>query len=103
MSITRCAEDDVARFLAEPWIAVASDSGIRSEGSGKPHPRGSGNNVRVLGRYVREKKVLPLEVAVQKMTSVPARAFGIEGRGELKRRVRGRRGARSRTVADRAT
>jgi N-acyl-D-amino-acid deacylase len=80
----KMCEDDVARFLAEPWIAVASDSGIRSEGSGKPHPRGSGNNVRVLGRYVREKKVLPLEVAVQKMTSVPARAFGIEGRGELK-------------------
>ena len=74
-------EADVIAFLAEPWIAVASDAGIRAEGAGKPHPRGSGNNPRVLGRYVREHKTLSLELAVHKMTQVPAQAFGLEGRG----------------------
>lgn len=74
-------EADVSAFLAEPWIAVASDAGIRAEGAGKPHPRGSGNNPRVLGRYVREHKTLSLELAVHKMTQVPAQAFGLEGRG----------------------
>jgi N-acyl-D-amino-acid deacylase len=46
--------------------------------------RGLGNNPRVLGRYVRERGVLPLEVAIHKMTQVPARAFGLADRGELR-------------------
>lgn len=78
------AEADVERFLQEDWIAVASDAGIRGEpGAGKPHPRGSGNNPRVLGRYVRERGILDLPVAIHKMTSLPARLFGIQDRGEL--------------------
>lgn len=79
------AEDDVERFLREDWIAIASDSGLRSDGGPeRPHPRGSGNNPRVLGRYVRERGVLDLPTAVRKMTSVPARAFGLADRGELR-------------------
>jgi N-acyl-D-amino-acid deacylase len=79
------AEADVEHFLRQDWIAIASDAGLRAEGgAAKPHPRGAGNNPRVLGRYVRERAVLTLEAAVRKMTSVPARAFGIAERGELR-------------------
>jgi N-acyl-D-amino-acid deacylase len=78
-------EADVERFLREDWIAVASDAGLRGEGGvDKPHPRGAGNNPRVLGRYVRERGVLPLATAIHKMTQVPARAFGLADRGELR-------------------
>lgn len=78
------AEQDVETYMREPWIAVASDSGLRSEnGVDRPHPRGSGNNPRVLARYVRERKVVDLPTAVAKMTSVPARTFGIADRGLL--------------------
>ena len=78
-------ETDVERFLREDWIAVASDAGLRGEGGvEKPHPRGAGNNPRVLGRYVRERGVLPLATAIHKMTQVPARAFGLADRGELR-------------------
>lgn len=79
------AEADVERFLREDWIAVASDARLLGgDGIDKPHPRGAGNNPRVLGRYVRERAVLPLEVAIHKMTQVPARAFGLVDRGELR-------------------
>ncbi|MFN8827053.1 MAG: N-acyl-D-amino-acid deacylase family protein [Planctomycetota bacterium] len=78
-------EADVERFLREDWIAVASDAGLRGEGGvDKPHPRGAGNNPRVLGRYVRERGVLMLATAIHKMTQVPARAFGLADRGELR-------------------
>ena len=63
---------------------IASDSGVREFGKDVPHPRGYGNNARVLGRYVRELKVLSLEEAVRKMTSLPAGQFQLAGRGELK-------------------
>ncbi|HEU4419375.1 MAG TPA: amidohydrolase family protein, partial [Planctomycetota bacterium] len=79
------SEQDVERFMCEDWIAVASDAGIRAEVSAdRPHPRGSGNNPRVLGRYVRERGVTDLPTAIHKMTSLPARIFGIEDRGELR-------------------
>jgi N-acyl-D-aspartate/D-glutamate deacylase len=48
-----------------------------------PHPRGYGNNARVLGEYVRERKVITLEEAVRKMTSLPAAHFGFAGRGVI--------------------
>lgn len=79
------AAADVERFLREDWIAVASDAGLRPEGGPeRPHPRGSGNNPRVLGHYVRDAGVLDLPTAIHKMTAVPARAFGIADRGELR-------------------
>ncbi len=80
----KMSEDDVERILRAPFVSVASDAGIRTpDGDDRPHPRGSGNNVRVLGRYVRERKVVPIELAVQKMTSLPAAIFGIEHRGRI--------------------
>ena len=78
------SDEDVERIMRHPMVAVASDSGVVAFGSGVPHPRGMGNTVRVLGRYVRERKVVSLEEAVRKMTSLPARQFGLAGRGEIK-------------------
>lgn len=78
------AEEDVERIMRHPMVAVASDSGVVAFGTGVPHPRGMGNTVRVLGRYVRERKLVSLEEAVRKMTSLPARQFGLAGRGEIK-------------------
>jgi N-acyl-D-amino-acid deacylase len=62
---------------------IASDSGIRKFGEAVPHPRGYGNNARILGRYVRDQKVISIEDAVRKMTSLPARTFRLGERGEL--------------------
>jgi len=77
-------ENDLKHFLALPHTMIASDSGVREFGKGVPHPRGYGNNARVLGRYVRELKVLSLAEAVRKMTSLPAQAFRLKDRGELR-------------------
>ena len=74
-------EQEVVDILKHPLVSVASDSGVRSLGSGMPHPRGYGTNARVLGRYVREKKLITLEDAVRKMTSLPAMAFRMDERG----------------------
>ncbi len=78
------SEPDLVKFLAQPYTMVASDSGIRRFGEAVPHPRGYGNNARVLARYVREQKVISLEDAVRKMSSLPARTFHLKNRGELK-------------------
>ncbi|HEX8352676.1 MAG TPA: D-aminoacylase, partial [Pyrinomonadaceae bacterium] len=74
-------EDDVRRILREPFTMVASDSGVRRFGEGVPHPRGYGNNARVLALYVRDLKLITLEDAVRKMTSLPAQTFGLRDRG----------------------
>ena len=65
-------------------VAIASDAGINEPGNGTPHPRGYGNTARVLGEYVRERKVLTLEEAVRKMTSLPAEFFRFLDRGVIK-------------------
>lgn len=77
-------EPDVQNILREPFTMIASDSGVRASGEGKPHPRGYGNNVRVLGRYVRELKIVTLEDAIRKMTSLPAQTFNLKDRGLIK-------------------
>jgi N-acyl-D-amino-acid deacylase len=71
-------EDDVLTFYRQPWVMVASDGGIAND-----HPRGAGTFPRVLGRFVRERKVLPLEEAIRKMTSLPARRVGLSDRGRI--------------------
>jgi len=77
------AEDDITRILRHPMVAIASDSGLNTLGRGVPHPRGYGNAVRALGRYVRELQVITLEDAVRKMTSLPATQFGFADRGTI--------------------
>jgi N-acyl-D-aspartate/D-glutamate deacylase len=63
---------------------VASDGGIPKFGEGVPHPRNYGTFSRVLGRYVRERKVITLEDAIRRMTSLPASRFRIFDRGLLR-------------------
>lgn len=78
------SEDDVETIMREPFTMIASDSGVREFGSGVPHPRGYGNNARVLGRYVRELKIVSLEDAIRKMTSLPAQTFNLRDRGQIR-------------------
>jgi N-acyl-D-amino-acid deacylase len=77
------SDGDIDRIMKHPQVGVASDSSVLSFGQGVPHPRGYGNNARVLGEYVRKRKVLTLEEAVRKMTSLPADHFKFAGRGRL--------------------
>jgi N-acyl-D-amino-acid deacylase len=77
-------EADLRKFLSHPNTMFASDSGVRRYQSGVPHPRGYGNNARVLARYVRELKLLRLEDAIRRMTSLPAATFRLSERGELR-------------------
>ena len=77
-------EADVVTIMKYPYTMIASDSGIRLYGSGVPHPRGYGSNARVLARYVREQKVIGLEDAIRRMTSLPAQKFGFKNRGLLR-------------------
>ena len=82
-------EADVETILAVPWIAVCTDASSRRPGHpildlGKPHPRTYGSTARVLGTYVRERGVLTLETAIEKMTSVPAGRLGLRDRGVLR-------------------
>lgn len=78
------SEEDLQKFLRHPNTMIASDSGVRKFREGMPHPRGYGNNARVLARYVRELGVLRLEDAVRRMTSLPATTFRLKERGELR-------------------
>jgi N-acyl-D-amino-acid deacylase len=79
------SEDNVRLVLRQPWVTPASDgSAINLEAPGVPHPRSYGTNVRVLGHYVRDEKVLTLEDAVRKMTSLPAQILGLRDRGQLR-------------------
>ena len=77
-------EEDVNRIMQYPFSMVASDGGVIKFGDGMPHPRNYGTNARVLGHFVREKKVIRLEEAIRKMTSLPAQRFGFTDRGLIR-------------------
>ncbi|MFF9348941.1 amidohydrolase family protein [Streptomyces sp. NPDC014734] len=74
-------EDDVRRVLAGPLSMIGSD-GVPKPG--RPHPRWAGSFARVLGHYARDQGLLPLERAVHKMSGLPARRFGLAGRGRVR-------------------
>lgn len=82
------AEADLINILKHPMAMVGSDGmSVSTEGImsfGMPHPRAFGTRARVLGRYVREKKILSLEEAVKKMAYMPAWRLGLSKRGLLK-------------------
>ena len=78
------SEDDVKRIMQYPFNMFASDASIRVFNEGVPHPRGYGTNARVLSKYVREEKVISLEEAIRRMTSLPAQKFQLHGRGLLR-------------------
>ncbi|MCA1562066.1 MAG: D-aminoacylase [Acidobacteria bacterium] len=79
------SDEDVDRIMRHPYVGIASDSSVLTMGDGVvPHPRGYGNNARVFGTYVRTRRVLTLEAAIRKMTSLPAQHFRFDGRGLVK-------------------
>jgi N-acyl-D-amino-acid deacylase len=77
-------EKDLIRILQYPFNMFASDAGIAKFGSGMPHPRAYGTNARVLGRYVHELKLIRLEEAIRRMTSLPAQKFNLRDRGLIR-------------------
>lgn len=77
------SEDDVRFIMRYPFNMVGADGGVQN-GQGVPHPRSYGTNARVLGKYVREERVMPLEEAVRRMTSLAAQRFQLKDRGLLR-------------------
>jgi N-acyl-D-aspartate/D-glutamate deacylase len=79
-------ENNVKLQLQQPWIKIGTDAGGVDPDSarGLVHPRSYGTFTRILGRYVRDEKVIPLEDAVRKMTSAVTTRLGIQGRGVLR-------------------
>ncbi|ALG09352.1 N-acyl-D-amino-acid deacylase family protein [Kibdelosporangium phytohabitans] len=75
------SEDDLARFITDPFVAFSSDGGVTE--SAQTHPRHYGSYPRVLGRYVRERGLLTWEEAIRKMTGLPATMVGMVDRGYL--------------------
>jgi len=71
-------EEDIRWFIAHPRIMFCTDGQLRGR-----HPRGAGAMPRILGRYVREQRVLPLEEAIRKLTSLPAARLGLTDRGRI--------------------
>jgi N-acyl-D-amino-acid deacylase len=79
------SEPDVRTVMKLPWVAIASDgSALNLTEEGFPHPRSYSTNVRVLGHYVRDEKVLTLEDAIRKMSSLPAQILGLRDRGQIR-------------------
>ena len=78
------SEEDVSRIMKYPFNMIASDASIRVFNKGVPHPRGYGTNARVLGKYVRDDKIISLEEAIRRMTSLPAGKFHLKDRGLLR-------------------
>jgi N-acyl-D-aspartate/D-glutamate deacylase len=86
ISIMRDA--DVRTALAHPLVSIGTDSSARAEdgplSESKSHPRAWGSFPRILGKYVRDERLIPLEEAIRRFTSRPARRVGIEDRGILR-------------------
>jgi len=82
-------EENLKKILAHPLVGVGCDGSAIAPygilGRGKPHPRHYGTFPRVLGKYIREKKIVPIPEMIKKMTSLPARKFGFTKRGSLEK------------------
>jgi N-acyl-D-amino-acid deacylase len=80
-------EDNVRKQIKLPWVSLGSDAeSLAPEGPflmSNPHPRAYGNVARLLGRYVRDEKLIPLEEAIRRLTSLPAENLRIHKRGRL--------------------
>ncbi len=81
------SEDNVRSIMAKPWVSFCSDAGSYSAEDVflriGTHPRAYGSFARVLGKYVREDRIMPLEEAIRKLTDLPARTLGLRDRGRL--------------------
>ncbi len=82
------SEANIEKQIALPWVSFGSDAGsLAPEGVfllSNPHPRAYGNFARLLGRYVRERRVIPLEEAIRRLTALPAENLRIQRRGSLR-------------------
>jgi N-acyl-D-amino-acid deacylase len=82
------SEENVKRELAKPWVSFGSDEASQApEGvflKSNPHPRAYGNFARVLGKYVRNEKVIPMKEAIRRLSGLPATNLGLDHRGFLK-------------------
>ena len=81
------SEDNIKREMRQPWVSFGSDAASMTDTDtefGKAHPRTFGNFARLLGRYVRDEKVITLEEAVRRLSSLPAANHKLAGRGLLK-------------------
>src|SRR5438094_4917426 len=82
------SEDNVKKELAKPWISFGSDEASQApEGvflKSNPHPRAYGNFARVLGKYVRDEKVIPIKETIRRLSGLPATNLGLDHRGFLK-------------------
>jgi dihydroorotase/N-acyl-D-amino-acid deacylase len=80
-------ESDMQAALKSPFVSICTDSGARATdgplAGSKSHPRGWGTYPRILGKYVRDEKLMPLEFAIHKMTGLPASNVGLKQRGLL--------------------
>jgi N-acyl-D-amino-acid deacylase len=83
------SEENVRKQLKLPWVSFDSDEGsFAPEGvflKSNPHPRAYGNFARLLGKYVRDEKLIPLEQAIHRLTTLPAQNLNIKNRGALKK------------------
>ena len=82
------SEENIKKELAKPWISFGSDEASQApEGvflKSNPHPRAYGNFARVLGKYVRDEKLLPMSGAIHRLSGLPATNLGLDHRGFLK-------------------
>lgn len=77
--VTAMSDDDLKAFIRNPKVCFCSDGGLHGS-----HPRGAGSFPRILGHYVRDERTISLSEAIRKMTSLPARRFGLRDRGLVK-------------------
>ena len=81
------ADANIRKLVPLPWISLGSDEAAQSPDGvflkSMPHPRAYGNFARLLGKYVREEKLLTLEAAIRKLSHLPATNLGLDGRGLL--------------------
>jgi N-acyl-D-amino-acid deacylase len=80
-------EENLKKILSHPQVGIGCDGSAKAPygvlGKGVPHPRSYGTFPRVLGKYIREEKILPMAEMMKKMTSIPAKNFGFSKRGAL--------------------
>lgn len=81
------SEDNLRKQLRLPWVSFGSDAGSMAPEppftASNPHPRAYGNFARLLAKYVRDEKIVPLEEAVRRLSALPAANLGIKDRGQL--------------------
>jgi N-acyl-D-amino-acid deacylase len=81
------SEENLRKEIALPWVSFGSDeASLAPEGvflKSNPHPRAYGNVARLLGKYVRDEKIIPLEEAIRRLTTLPAQNLHLQERGAL--------------------